>query len=94
MSNLINANAFTVIEGRPVTSSIKVAEYFGKQHKDVLESIRKLVGLKPEFERERNFSLTQEIKKLGATMRKIPFYWMDRKGFSILASIVHSFNNN
>lgn len=85
MSNLINANAFTVIEGRPVTSSIKVAEYFGKQHKDVLESIRKLVGLKPEFERERNFSLTQEIKKLGATMRKIPFYWMDRKGFSILA---------
>lgn len=85
MSNLINANAFTVVEGRPVTSSIKVAECFGKQHKDVLESIRKLVGLKPEFERERNFSLTQEIKQLGATMRKIPFYWMDRKGFSILA---------
>lgn len=85
MSQLIAQNAFRLIEGRPVTSSLKVAEYFGKQHKDVLESIRKLIGLKPEFERERNFSLTQETKQLGATTRKTPFYWIDRKGFSILA---------
>lgn len=85
MSQLIAQNAFRLIEGRPVTSSLKVAEYFGKQHKDVLESIRKLISLKPEFERERNFSLTQETKQLGATTRKTPFYWIDRKGFSILA---------
>ena len=85
MSQLIAQNAFCLIEGRPVTSSLKVAEYFGKQHKDVLESIRKLISLKPEFERERNFSLTQETKQLGATTRKTPFYWIDRKGFSILA---------
>lgn len=85
MSQLIAQDAFRVVEGRPVTSSLKVAEYFGKQHKDVLESIRKLVVLKPEFDRERNFSLTQEIKHLGATTRKVPFYWMDRKGFAILA---------
>lgn len=85
MSEIISAKAFKVIEGRPVTSSLKVAEYFGKQHKDVLESIRKLVALKPEFDRERNFSLTFEIKHLGNTDRKTPFYWMDRKGFSILA---------
>ena len=85
MSELISKDAFKVIEGRPVTSSLKVAEYFGKPHKDVLKSIRRLIDAKADFLREGNFSLTEEIKQLGATSRKVPFYWMDRKGFSILA---------
>lgn len=85
MSELISKEAFKVIEGRPVTSSLKVAEYFGKPHNDVLKSIRRLIEAKAEFAREGNFSLTEEIKQLGATVRKTPFYWMDRKGFAILA---------
>ena len=36
MSQIIAANAFKVVEGRPVTSSRIVAEYFGKQHHHVV----------------------------------------------------------
>ncbi len=84
MSELISKDAFKIIEGRPVTSSIKVAEYFEKRHSDVIRAIENLCQSKPEL-RQRNFALTEEIKQLGATTRKVPFYWMDRKGFAILA---------
>ncbi len=77
--------ALTIVDGRPVVSSIKVAEYFGRPHNDVLKSIRRLIEEKEELAREGNFSLTEEIKQLGATVRKSPFFWMDRKGFCILA---------
>ena len=84
MSQLISPSAFQVIEGRPVTSSIKVAEYFGKNHRDVLRAIAQLCEKKGEL-RERNFALTRKINKIGAVTRETPFYWMDRKGFCILA---------
>ena len=32
-----------------------------------------------------NFELTEEEQKIGAATRKAPFYYMDRKGFCILA---------
>lgn len=32
--------------GKPITTSLRVAEKFGKQHKDVLESIRNLTAEK------------------------------------------------
>lgn len=83
--SIIISNAFKVIEGRPVTSSRIVAEYFGKQHKDTLRAIRDLIADAPMLERKRNFALTEEEQKIGAATRKAPFYYMDRKGFCILA---------
>lgn len=83
--SIVISNAFMVIEGRPVTSSRIVAEYFGKQHKDTLRAIRDLIADAPELERKRNFALTEEEQKIGATTRKVPLYWMDQKGFCILA---------
>ena len=76
--------AFKVTEGRPVTSSIKVAEYFGKEHKNVIRDVENLLIASPDL-RGLNFELTREIKHLGATTREIPVYWMDRKGFCLLA---------
>lgn len=86
MSNLIKQEAFRVIEGRPVTSSRIVAEYFGKQHHHVVRDTRNLIAQKPDLERNANFGECSETVSLanGAT-RQVPMYWMDRKGFSILA---------
>ena len=86
MSNLLKQEAFRVIEGRPVTSSRIVAEYFGKQHHHVVRDIRNLIAQKPDLERNANFGECSETVSLanGAT-RQVPMYWMDRKGFSILA---------
>ena len=86
MSQIIAANAFKVVEGRPVTSSRIVAEYFGKQHHHVVRDIRTLISQKPNLERNANFGECSETINLanGAT-RQVPFFWMDRKGFSLLA---------
>lgn len=63
--------------GKPITTSLKVAEKFEKQHKDVLESIRNLVAEKSaaKFFRETTY------KNRG---KKYPMFEMDRDGFSLL----------
>lgn len=86
MSQLIAQDAFKVIEGRPVTTSRIVAECFGKQHQHVMRDIRALIAQKPELEQSSNFGLLQETVQVGnGGTKKVTIYWMDRKGFSILA---------
>ena len=67
--------------GTPVTTSNKIANVFGKQHKDVLRAIDKL-GCSREF-RERNFTLCHEINELQ-NGKPQPFYKITRDGFSFL----------
>lgn len=57
--------------GVAMTSSLKIAEVFGKEHKDVLKTIRN----KAELFTERNFSLS---KYKDSTGRKLPMYKLDR----------------
>ena len=57
--------------GVAMTSSLKIAEVFGKEHKDVLKAIRN----KSELFTERNFALS--IYK-DSTGRKLPMYLLDR----------------
>ena len=86
MSELICREAFKVIEGRPVTSSRIVGEYFGKKHSDVVRAIASIVEKKPELEASRNFAQWSEEVEIGSgAKRLVTGYWMDRKGFSILA---------
>ena len=86
MSSLISQNAFQVIDSRPVTSSRIVANYFGKRHEDVVRSIRSIISKKPELQASRNFAEWSEEVEIGSgAKRTVVCYWMDRKGFSILA---------
>lgn len=64
-------------EEKLVTTSLKVAEVFGKDHRHVLESIRNLVAEKSaaKFFRETSY------KNRG---KEYPMYEMDRDGFSLL----------
>lgn len=65
-------------EEKLITTSLKVAEVFEKEHKDVLESIRNLVA---ENSAAKFFNETT-YKNRG---REYPMYEMDRDGFSLLA---------
>ena len=66
-----------------VTTSLKVAEYFRKPHKDVLESIRTL-ECSTEFT-GRNFSPCFYFSELRNNVkRKLPMYYMTRDGFTLL----------
>lgn len=86
MAQNIVQNAFRVVEGRAVTSSFKVAEYFGKKHSDVVRAVVNTIAAKPELEASRNFAQWSEDVEIGSgAKRTVVGYWMDRKGFSILA---------
>lgn len=65
------------------TTSLMVAEIFGKNHKDVLKAIDNLECSK-EFH-ERNFALYEYSRDLGIGIRKYPAYTLTRDGFSFLA---------
>lgn len=86
MSQIIFQNAFKVIEGRPVTSSRIVAEYFSKKHSDAVRAIDSIIAKKPELLASRNFAQWSEEVEIGSgATRTVTGYWMDQKGFCILA---------
>lgn len=65
--------------GRVLVTSREVAEKFGKEHKNVLDAIRKLTAensaVLPMFV-EGNYRNTQN--------KEMPMYYMDRDGFTLL----------
>lgn len=70
--------------GQITTTSIQVAQHFGKRHKNVIRDIRSL-ECSAEF-RRLNFELTlQDVPGPNGAMRKEPFYRMTRDGFVFLA---------
>ena len=74
-------NQLVFIEnGKTATDSLKVAEVFGKNHKDVLRDIRDLECSK-EFN-ERNFA---PISYRDSINREKPKYIITERGFTILA---------
>ena len=62
-----------------VTSSLQVADTFGKQHKHVLESIDKLVAENPAT---KSMFATGTYDNRG---KQYPMYYMNRDGFTLLA---------
>lgn len=69
-----------IIAGKVVTSSLAVASYFGKQHKNVIQKIASL-ECSAEFT-ELSFQLSEYIDASG---RKLPCYQITRDGFAFLA---------
>lgn len=70
---------------KAVTTSLKVAEYFGKQHKNVIQAIETL-DCSGKF-RELNFQLSAYT--VPGQTRTYPFYEMTRDGFMF---VVMGFN--
>ena len=73
-----------IINGVIKTTSLKVADHFGKQHKSVLRSIKNL-DCSSEFS-GRNFALTSsDVIQPNGGLRKEPSYELTRDGFTFLA---------
>ena len=76
-------NLVAVENNQTVTTSLKVAEVFGKQHKDVMKAIKSL-DCSEDFHK-RNFALMQNTIKIGnGAERKSPMYHITRDGFMFL----------
>lgn len=69
-------------KGTPVTDSVKVAEVFGKMHKNVLKSIRNILGAAQNLAHKTWFHQVTYIDAQGKTQ---PMFLMNRDGFSLLA---------
>ncbi|PKR88122.1 hypothetical protein CXZ10_16875 [Pleomorphomonas diazotrophica] len=68
---------------RVFATSRDVAEYFEKQHKDVMRAIRSLLKADPTL--RRNFECTEIESSVGFGRRRFPAYELDRKGVTLLA---------
>lgn len=69
-------------QGQAMTTSMAVAEHFGKLHKDVLKALKNL-ECSTDFT-QRNFALCFNNNAL-ANGKRIPYYRMTRDGFVFLA---------
>ena len=77
---LIPSNAVEINNGRPITTSLAVAEIFEKEHFHVLRDVRTL-GCSPEFTAS-NFWFSDYKDSTGRTL---PMVQMTKDGFTILA---------
>lgn len=80
MSELTVVPVLAVANGRPVVTSLNIADVFGKLHKNVLQSIESL-EVPEEFGRL-NF---QPSSYLNAQSKQQPMYNITRDGFVLLA---------
>ncbi|MDR2913463.1 MAG: Rha family transcriptional regulator [Tannerella sp.] len=64
---------------QPMTTSLLVAERFGKQHRDVLKAIRNLTAQNCAVKK-----MFVESNLLNGRKQKQPMYLMNRDGFALL----------
>lgn len=78
------APVLQIIDGKVITTSLRVAEHFGKRHDNVLQAIRN-IECSTEF-RLLNFKETyQSVPGPNGGMRKEPYFNLTRDGFTFLA---------
>lgn len=79
----MKTNLVTIQEGKAVTSSLQVAQVFGKEHHHVLRDIRNL-DCSSQF-KESNFGCSFYISELhNGGQKKQPLYYMTKDGFTFL----------
>lgn len=66
---------------RPIVSSLEVAKHFGRNHKNVMRDLRKLLSSLPEEFIGLNFELNNFIDTIG---RELSCYLLTRDAFTLL----------
>lgn len=82
----VKDNVVYIMQNRCITDSRKLAEVFGKQHKDVLRKIESQLADMPTELRERNFTLTSQLVDMpNNATREDKIYEMTKDGFMAVA---------
>ena len=81
MNEIIQSSVYKTQKGTPVTDSVKVAQVFGKMHKNIMKSIRNIMGLAQNLANEHWFAETTYTDAQG---KRQPMFLMNRDGFSLL----------
>ncbi|WP_421902167.1 Rha family transcriptional regulator [Maridesulfovibrio sp.] len=78
-SSVVGYPTLAVEDGKPVVSTLTLAEHFGKQHKNVLQAVEKLEI--PDNFRQLNF---QPSSYLNSQNKQMPCFNLTRDGFAYL----------
>ncbi|MEQ6292194.1 Rha family transcriptional regulator [Vogesella sp. GCM10023246] len=82
----LSAPVVSISNGQSTTTSKAVADYFHKQHKDVLRKIETLLPDLPNDWYQRNFAPIQIEVDLGMGRKRVdPGFEITRDGFTLLA---------
>ena len=96
MANITTASSVDAVSARPelsihngivTTTSLQVAQFFGKRHDNVLRAIRALIREMASEDRPLNFEETVDVRTnpSGGAPISTPAYRMTREGFMLLA---------
>lgn len=80
-AEMLNVPTVSLVDNRPATTSLDIAEHFGKPHKDVLASVRRLTQECPVDFTGRNFSPSEYTDETG---RSLPMFTVYFDGFILL----------
>ena len=79
------APSVSVHNGRPATTSLEVAKFFGKRHDNVVRDVRSLVANTPERFRALNFEETSRtVQGPNNSERQEVYFILYRDGFTLL----------
>jgi phage regulatory protein, rha family len=82
MTNLISTPNVSLVNGQPATTSLAIAEHFGKRHDNVVRDIRRIMAETPDDFTALNF---EESDFTDATGRALPMFIVFFDGFILLA---------
>lgn len=80
-AQILSVPSVSLIEGRPATTSLAIAEHFGKRHDHVIRSIKDLTANCPEEFTAPNFGASEYTDETG---RKLPMFAVFFDGFILL----------
>lgn len=72
----------SIVDGIPCTTSLQVAELFGKDHARVIRDIRHIIEMLPEEYGRGGFAESSYLNKQG---KKQPMFTLDRDAFTLTA---------
>ena len=70
--------------GRPATTSLEVAQFFGKRHDNVLRDIAALLSQLPENSLQLNFEETYQEQETPLGVKQVRMFILYRDGFMLL----------
>ncbi len=80
-AEMLTTPQVVLVDNRPATTSLDIAEHFDKRHDDVIKSIRNLSSNCPEEFNARNFA---EVEYMDAKGEKRPMFTVYFDGFILL----------
>ena len=74
----------SLYSGRPATTSLEVANFFGKRHDNVLRDVDALLSQLPENSLQLNFEETYQEQETPLGVKQVRMFILYRDGFMLL----------